>query len=65
MGWFRRRRWAWMLSLALVAINLIGDFGQLLLGETLKGVVGVVIAGLVVGVIWRPAMREYFAESKS
>jgi len=54
-----------MLGLALVAISLIGDFGQLLLGKTLKGVVSVVIAGLVVAVISRPAMREYFAESKS
>jgi len=65
IGWFRRRRWAWMLGLALVAINLIGDVGQLFVGETLKGLVGMVIAGLVVAVISRRAMREYFAKSKS
>src|SRR5262245_59015306 len=45
IGWFRRRRWAWMLGVALIAINLLGDLGHLFVGEILEGVVGGVLAG--------------------
>jgi mannose/fructose/N-acetylgalactosamine-specific phosphotransferase system component IIC len=64
IGWFRRRRWAWILGVALIVINLLGDLGQLFVGETLKGVIGVAIAGLVLAFISRRTMREYFAQSK-
>jgi hypothetical protein len=65
IGWFRRRRWAWMLGVALIAINLLGDLGQLLVGETSKGMVGAALAGLVLAFMSRRKMRDYFVEPKS
>jgi hypothetical protein len=29
LGWFRRRRWGWVLGVALIAINLTGDIFNL------------------------------------
>jgi hypothetical protein len=63
IGWFRRQRWAWLLGTAVISVNLLGDAGQLLFGEILKGAMGVVIAGLVLAAITRPNMRRYFGGS--
>jgi hypothetical protein len=63
VGWFVRRRWAWMLGVAIIAMNLAGNLGQLAIGERWKGAAGVVIAGLVLGFMTRRNMREYFRGS--
>ena len=60
LGWFGRRPWAWMLGAAIIAVNLAGDFIQLLRGELAKGAAGVVLAGLVLAAVVRPGMRQYF-----
>jgi hypothetical protein len=60
IGWFQRRRWAWILAIVLVAINLSGDFFNLLRGEWLKGAVGVVIAGLLLTYLGGRRIRGYF-----
>jgi hypothetical protein len=61
IGWLRRRRWAWKLGTAIVAINLIGDFINMLRGEWGKGAVGVAIAGLLLSYMMRARVRNYFA----
>src|SRR5262249_17763571 len=45
-GWFRKRRWGRVLGLTIIAINMAGDLGQVLLGKEWMGAIGVVIAGL-------------------
>ncbi len=60
VGWFRRRYWGWVLGVTIIGINMAGDFGQLIIGERLKGVVGVVIAGALLIYMLRPRTRNYF-----
>jgi hypothetical protein len=52
-----------MLGVAIIAMNLAGNLGQLAIGERWKGAAGVVIAGLVLGFMTRRNMREYFRGS--
>ena len=63
IAWFKRRRWGYLLGTAIIAVNLAGDAFNMLRGEWLKGGTGVVIAGLLLMVMTRPAMRRYFSES--
>jgi hypothetical protein len=59
IGWFKRRRWGWILGTVIIAVNLVGDFVHLFSGD-LKSLAGVVIAGLLLLYMTRPAMRSYF-----
>jgi hypothetical protein len=60
VGWFRRRRWGWVLGITIIAINMAGDLSQIIVGERWKGAVGVVIAGLLLVYMTRAGVREYF-----
>ena len=60
VGWFRRRRWGWVLGVTIIGINMAGDLGQLVIGERLRGIVGVVIAGALLAYMTRPGVRNYF-----
>jgi hypothetical protein len=63
VGWFRRRYWGWALGTAIIAINAAGDLINGLMGEWLKGAVGVAIAGLLLFYMTRPEVRNYFRRS--
>ncbi|MBZ5720577.1 MAG: hypothetical protein LAO03_09375 [Acidobacteriia bacterium] len=60
VGWFRRRYWGWVVGTSVIAVNLLGDLGQIGFGERLKGVTGVLIAGLLLVYMTRPGVRNYF-----
>ena len=60
VGWFRRRYWGWMLGVTIIAINATGDLINGVLGDWLKGSVGVVIAGLLLIYLTRAKVRNYF-----
>lgn len=59
-GWLGRRRFAWYGVVAGLAINLLGDAGQIALGRWREGLVGVVAAGLVLAYLTRRSTRERF-----
>jgi hypothetical protein len=63
IGWFRRRHWGWLWGISIIAINATGDLVNLARGETLKGVTGVVIAGLLLTYITRSSVRNFFTRS--
>jgi len=63
LGWLRRRRWGWILGVTIIAINMLGDLGQIFFGERWKGVVGVAIAGLLLVYLTRSRVRNYFSTS--
>jgi hypothetical protein len=63
VGWFRRRRWGWLLGTTIIAINAAGDLINAARGEWLKGAVGVAIAGLLLFYITRSEVRSYFRSS--
>ena len=63
-GWFRRRSWGWLLGVSIIAINATGDLVNLVMGEHLKGAVGVAIASLLLLYMTRNGVRQYFAAGK-
>ena len=60
VGWFRRSRWGWMLTVAVIATQLVGDFVNAITGRYWEGAVGVVIAGVLLSYLLRPLVREAF-----
>ena len=60
VGWFRRKYRGWILGVTIIAINATGDLINSVMGEWLKGAVGVVIAGLLLIYITRAGVRNYF-----
>jgi hypothetical protein len=60
VGWFRRKYWGWTLGVGIIAINATGDLINGVMGEGLKGAVGVAIAGLLLIYMTRPRVRNYF-----
>jgi hypothetical protein len=60
IGWLRRRYWGWVLGTTIVAINATGDLINGVMGERVKGAVGVVIASLLLFYMTRSAVRHYF-----
>ena len=61
MGWWRRRRWGWILAVVIIAIQVMGDFVNLLRGDVLRGAFGVTIAGALLFYMTRPRVRAAFA----
>jgi hypothetical protein len=63
IGLLRGRRWAWILALAIFAVNGIGDLVSLLIvRDRLRGGSGVLIAGFFLFLLLRSSVRAYFAE---
>jgi hypothetical protein len=60
IGWSRRRRWGWALAVAIVTVQVVGDFTNLLRGDVLKGAVGVAIASGLLFFMTRPEVRAAF-----
>jgi hypothetical protein len=60
IGWSRRQRWGWGLAVIIMAIQVVGDFGNLLRGDLLRGAIGVTIAGALLFYMTRPRVRAAF-----
>jgi hypothetical protein len=60
VGWLRRRRWGWGLAVIIIAIQVLGDFVNLLRGDALRGAVGVAFAGGLLFYMTRPRLRAAF-----
>ena len=59
-GWWRRRRWGWILAVVIIAIQLLGDFLNLLSGDVTRAGTGVLIAGALLFYMTRPRVRAAF-----
>jgi len=59
-GWLKRRRWGWILAVAIIGINASADAVRLFSGALLEGLVGVVLAGALLIYLLSPSMRAYF-----
>jgi hypothetical protein len=60
VGSFAAMRWAWWLAVVALAVNGLSDLGRLALGGILEGVLGAVIAGVLLFVLTRPGVRSQF-----
>jgi len=61
VGWFRRRFWAWRLTVAIIAVQLLGDSVNLFIGDPLGGSLGLLVASALLFYLFRPAIRSAFA----
>ena len=62
-GLLQGRAWAWRMAVAIFAVNGAGDAINIFLGEPLKGIVGLAIAGCFLFYLFRPAAKTFFANS--
>jgi hypothetical protein len=60
LGWRRRRRWGWLLTVFIIATQILGDALNLARGELLRGGIGVVIAGCLLAYLLRPSVKRAF-----
>lgn len=60
VGWFNRRRWAWSLAVAILAIQIAGDFVNFYLGHVIEGAIGITAAGTLLFYLLRPPVRAAF-----
>jgi hypothetical protein len=60
-GLMKGFRWAWWLAVAIFAVNGVGDTVNIFIGEPLKGIAGLLIAGIFLFVLFRPTMKAFFA----
>jgi hypothetical protein len=61
IGWFRRRLWEWKLTVAIIAIQVLGDVVNIVRGDSLRGGTGVIIAGALWLFLLKPRIRSMFA----
>ena len=60
-GWFKRRPWAWRLTVALIAAQVLGDVLNALTGNVIRGGIGFIIAVALLMYLLRPQVRAAFA----
>lgn len=59
-GWFTRRRWGWMLTIAIMATEVAGNVINVIRGDLLRGSFGVLVAAALVFYLLRPRVRTVF-----
>lgn len=60
VGLIRRRIWGLWLALAIFSVNAVGDTINIFIGEPLKGLGGLLIAGGFLFYLLRPTFRSHF-----
>jgi len=60
VGWLKRRYWGWVLAIAIIATQIIGDFINTLRGDYLRGLTGFVIASALMLYLVHPRVRQAF-----
>lgn len=60
VGWFRRRRWGYWLAVVLIGIQVIGNMGNMMLGQAVRGLAGVAISLALLVYLLSPAIRDRF-----
>ena len=65
MGWFRRRRWSWRLTIAVLATQVLGDIANCIRGDFLGGGIGLIVAGALLLYLLQPTVRNAFTPKVS
>jgi hypothetical protein len=63
IGLWRRARWGHWMAMALIAINLVSDFANAVVGTEPRAIVGVPIAFLLLLYLLSKRVRGYFRKS--
>lgn len=62
VGWFNQRRWAWWLTVIIIATQVVGGFAHLLTRHFLEGSVALLVSSALLVYLTRPATRSVFAK---
>jgi hypothetical protein len=65
LGWFKRRRWGWRATVAIIATQVLGDLVNIYRGDLLRGGIGFLIAGALLFYLLQPQLRSAFARGES
>ena len=62
IGLWRRARWGHIIAIVLIAINLLSDLVNTILGTEPRAIIGVPIALALIFYLMRKRVRNYFAQ---
>ena len=65
VGWSRGRYWGWVLAVAIVTSQVLGDLVNLLRGDFVRGSIGFAIAGALLMYLLSSKVRSFFAAPQS
>jgi hypothetical membrane protein len=60
IGWFHKERWGWRLAVCIIGIQVLGDFVNVMKGDFIRGVPGIVIAGALLAYLCCSTIKELF-----
>ena len=60
VGWFQKKKWGWWLAVCIIGIQVLGDFANVMRGDYIRGVTGVVIAGALLIYLCCAPIRRLF-----
>lgn len=60
-GWNRRKMWGWWCVTGIFIANGIGDIARMFTGDIAGGILGIVVAGLIVFYLTRPGIKQLFS----
>lgn len=63
-GWFKRRRWGWLLAVAIIAMQVLGALVNAFIGDVLRVAIGFIIAGALLIYLLQPDVRLQFGSGK-
>jgi len=64
VGWFKRRLWGWRLAVGIILTQALADLVNLLMGNFVRGGIGLTLAGALLFYILRPEIRTHFLHSR-
>jgi hypothetical protein len=64
-GWFLRRRWGWLLTVAIIATQVLGNLVNAIRGDLLKAGAGFLIAAALLIYLLRPRVKATFIRRHS
>jgi hypothetical protein len=64
-GWLKRRVWGWRLAAVIIVTQVLGHFVTALMGDITKGMVGVIISGVLFIYLLRPKVKSVFMSPES
>ena len=65
VGWFGRHLWGWRLAVAIIASQVLGDLVSIFMGQFIRGIAGVTIAGALLFYLLRPKVRAFFVARRA